>query len=90
MVGPGKIFKIEGLSWLENGILHLVVANSRAILLLFKVELIETVLDVLSYPTMGGPEKIFQIKGSEKAQNATIRWVFANTTFHKRAILLIF
>ena len=29
MVGPGKIFEIEVLIWLENAMLNLVVANNK-------------------------------------------------------------
>ena len=64
MVGPGKKFKTKALRRLEDAILHLVLANNRAILLIFQAEYTETMLDILSYPestirsTMVGQEKI--------------------------------
>ena len=37
-----------------------------------------------------GPEKSFQIRGSQKVKNAVLRLVFANTVLHEVAILLMF
>ena len=61
-----KFFKKKMLRRLENAILHLIVANNRATLLIFLAEFTESVLDILSYleptirPSMIGPEKNFQ------------------------------
>ena len=52
----------------------MVFTHNRTTLLIFLVEFTESMLDILLYPksTMGpprlGPEKIFQNKGSQKAQ----------------------
>ena len=45
---------------------------------------------LLKGPPWLGPEKNFQIKGSQMAKNAIVRLVFANKLSHKRAALLSF
>ena len=53
-------------------------------------------LDILSYPettiryTIYRPAKNFQNGGSRMAGNAILRLVFANTVFHKTAMLQLF
>ena len=67
MAGPGTLFKIELLIWLDNAMLNVVFTNNRAILLLFQAEFTESMLNTLLYPqsTMGPPwlglEKFFKI-----------------------------
>ena len=72
------------------------ITNNKEILLIFYVEYTESMLDILLHPkcTMVppwlGPDKIFLYEGSQKAQNAIFRFVFANIMFHKRAMLQVF
>ena len=74
MVEPGKSFKIEVLRWMKNAFLNLVFANDRAIVLIFRAEFTEPVLDILLYPesTIGlpwlGPEENFQNESSQMAE----------------------
>ena len=35
MAGPGKVFKMEVLRWMENVVLNLDFANSRAMIRIF-------------------------------------------------------
>ena len=82
-LGPEKTFKIEVLRRLENAILNVILANNRAILLIFYAEFRESVLDIHSYPestirpTMVGPEKHFRIGGSHMVENTVLRLAFA-------------
>ena len=75
MVGPGKIFKIEILRQLENAIMHLVFANNRTILLIFKAEFTETVLDILLYLESNiRPKKFFKIKVLSRLKTLLSDW----------------
>ena len=47
-------------------------------------------LDTTKDPPWLGPEENFHHGGSQKAEKAILRFVFANTILHKRAILLVF
>ena len=90
MAGSGKNFTLEVLIRLENAILNLVIANNRAILLIFSAEFTKSMLDTHSLPesTVGSPWLDLE-KDFRRQENAILRLVFSDTVFHKRTMLLI-